>query len=297
MDSDQVLDRIVEWGQRNELIRAVILEGSRATQDMDPDRFSDYDVAFVVTDVGPFIDRHDWEAWFGEPAIHWGDRQLDDGVERWMRLVVYGDGTRIDYCFWSTSAFAQVKEQQPLPAILDSGYRVLLDKDGIAEALPSPTYRAHVPAAPTEAEFLILLDDFWLDAAYVAKSLARGELLPAKYGFSLLAFSHLRRLLEWSVEIDRGWAWRPGRHGRGLQRAVSPGRWQRLEQTFAGADLEDNWRSLWTAFDLHRELVVEVAELLGFTYPHDRDAGALSYLQRLYEARNAGSDPSASLKP
>lgn len=289
MDSGQVLDAIVEWAERNELIRAVILEGSRATPDTVLDHFSDYDVAFVVTDLTPFVQHEEWEAWFGEPVIHWGDRQLDDGVERWMRLVVYGDGTRIDYCFWSISAFARITEQRPLPTILDSGYTVLLDKDGVAAGLPQPTYRAHVPVEPREDEFLILLDDFWLDAAYVAKSLLRRELLPAKYGFSLLTLGHLRRLFEWRIEIDRRWAWPPGRHGRGLQRAVPKSRWQRLEQTLVGADLAENWHALWAALELHRELAVEIAGLLGFSYPHDRDAKAVSYLRLLYGAQSAGA--------
>jgi aminoglycoside 6-adenylyltransferase len=287
-DPGYVLERIVGWAGENSLVRAVIIEGSRADRDATPDRFSDYDLAIVVTDPTPFVESHEWESWFGEPLIHWGDRQIDQDIERTMRLVIYGDGTRIDYCIWTPGALMRMKELGRLPAILDTGYRVLLDKDGITADLPIPTYTAHIPSMPDEAEFIRYLDDFWIDAAYVAKSLARRELLPSKYGLSLVTLGHLRRLLEWQVEIEHAWSLRVGRHGRRLREFVRPDWWHRLEATLVGAEAAENWAALWNAVGLHHELAVEVAGALGFLYPHERDARVMVYLRSLSPEAGTG---------
>jgi aminoglycoside 6-adenylyltransferase len=282
--ADDVLDRLTAWAAADPNIRALILEGSRANPRSRIDAYSDYDVAIVVADRAPFDESDAWERWLGEPLIHWGDSGDDDGIVRTMRLVIYESGTRIDYCILTPDALARMKALGRLPPIFDTGYRVLLDKDGITAGLPAATHDTHVPRPPDAAEFARWIDDFWIDAAYVAKSLCRGERLPAKHGLSLLVLWHLRRLLEWRAAVDDGWTLPAGRHGRGLQARVSPERWKQLEATFSGADVAADWRALWQALDLHRELAGEVASALGFDYPHQRDAGVTSYLRALSQA-------------
>lgn len=98
-----------------------------------------------------------------------------------------------------------------LADVLDVGYRVLVDKDGLTQGLKPPTYTAHIPPVPTEKEYQMLIEEFWSESTYVAKNLWRDELLPAKYNLDyVMKFQLLRKLLEWRIEINHNWSLKPG---------------------------------------------------------------------------------------
>ncbi len=278
-NDDAVIGRIIAWAAGNDLIRAVLLEGSRGNPSATIDEFSDYDIAIVVSDLAPFVERLSWIEWFGEPIVHWGDRRMIDGIEYNTRLVMYEGGTRIDYQAWRPEAIRAMVERGRLPAILDTGYRVLLDKDGITKGLPPATYTAHTPPRPAEAEFLALVNDFWWETLYVAKNLRRDELFPARWSLDAeMKHDMLRRMLEWRVEIEHGWSIRPGNHGSGLKQRLQADLWCEIEQTFAGADADEIWAALWTTIRVFRRVAAEVGGALGYAYPHDLDRRVTAYL-------------------
>ena len=53
----ETLGRVVRWAEEHPLVRAVILESSRAVGQAAIDRFSDYDILLVVADVRLFADE------------------------------------------------------------------------------------------------------------------------------------------------------------------------------------------------------------------------------------------------
>ena len=55
--------------------------------------------------------------------------------------------------------------------------RVPLDKDQRTAGWKPPSYQAHIPTRPTEAEYQALVEEFWWVTTYVAKSLWRDELV------------------------------------------------------------------------------------------------------------------------
>jgi hypothetical protein len=69
--------------------------------------------------------------------------------------------------------------------------------------------------------------------------------MAAKYnldhGMKLLNLYPMARL---RLELDHDWSIKPGAYGRGLKQQTSPALWARLESTYAGAGLEDNWDAL-----------------------------------------------------
>lgn len=285
-----VIGRIVAWATGNELIRAVLLEGSRSDPSAAIDEFSDYDIAIVVADRTPFVESLKWIEWFGEPIVHWGDRRLIDGIEYNARLVMYEGGTRIDYQVWQPEAIHMMVARGRVPAILDTGYRVLLDKDGLTNKLPPATYAAHIPPRPDEAAFLALVNDFWWETLYVAKNLRRDELFPARWSLDTeMKHDMLRRMLEWRVEIARNWSIRPGNLGRGLKRVLPADLWHEIEQTFAGAAPDASWAALWATIRVFRRVAAEVADALGFDYPDDVDRRVTTYLASMHPADRDGA--------
>ena len=67
MRSEQeMMDLILGTAQEDERIRAVILNGSRTNPNVRRDIFQDYDVVYVVTEMGPFVHNLEWIRCFGE---------------------------------------------------------------------------------------------------------------------------------------------------------------------------------------------------------------------------------------
>jgi aminoglycoside 6-adenylyltransferase len=115
-----VLARLVRLAERNELVRALLLERSRATG-AALDAFSDYDVLLVVSDPRPFTESDTWLAGFAPPLVMVRDAMRTWEAETYTRLVLYEDGTKVDYAIWPVALLRQVAERQTLPNLLDWG--------------------------------------------------------------------------------------------------------------------------------------------------------------------------------
>src|SRR5690349_23161565 len=126
---DDALARVTRWAADQPLVRAVMLESSRAVAGASLDAFSDYDVLLVVADVRPFADDDAWLAAIGAPLVRFRDAGLIAGFDTLARLVLYEDYTKVDYMVWPAALLRHVVATQRLPDLLDWGYRVLLDKD------------------------------------------------------------------------------------------------------------------------------------------------------------------------
>jgi aminoglycoside 6-adenylyltransferase len=279
-DESEVLARLLAWGERDDAIRALVLTSSRARQDATVDQLSDYDVIVAVRDVAPFVSDYGWASAYGRPLARWGDESTLLGARTAFRGVVYEDGVKVDYTFWPDSLLDRVAEADPLPEGLDVGYRVLLDKDGRTSAWAPATYRAHIPAKPSQEEYEALVEEFWWSTTYVAKALWRGEVVFSKFVLDYDAkLGTLRRVLEWQIEIEHGWSVRSGRYGRGLERLLPPDTAAELAATYVGADIEDNWDTLFRTTALFRRVATEVGDALGLEYPQAVDDGVTAHLE------------------
>lgn len=276
---NDVIARLVAWVEQNDSIRALVLTSSRARDDGTTDLLSDYDVIVAIRDHEAFARDRGWTSAYGRPLAHWEDEHFIEGSITYFRGVMYEDGTKIDYTLWPEHVLDKVAESVALPADLDVGYRVLVDKDGRTASWHAPTYRAHLPTKPTQDEYEAAVHEFWWDTTYVAKSLWRGELFFAKFMLDYdTKFVAFRRLLEWKVELAHDWSLRPGSHGRGLERLLPTETWDALAATYVGTDIEDNWNALLRTTTLFREVAIEVGQALGFRYPQHVDDAVTAHI-------------------
>ena len=186
------------------------------------------------------------------------------------------------FTFWQVESFQHFVAGQVLPEEFDAGYRVLLDKDGLTASLPPPSYRADIPKPPEASEYLEAVEVFFLDESYIAKYLWRDDVMAAKEILDhFMKQEHVRPMLEWHYEIEHGWTVKPGLHGRRMKRWLRPDLWQELEQTYAGAGLEENWSALFRTIALMRRAAREVGEKLGYAYPQELDRKAVGYLEKI----------------
>ena len=280
-NEEEVIAKIVAWAAAQAPVRLVLLTSSRANPVAARDLLSDYDIDLVVTDPRLYAGS-EWLRGYGEPLLQVRDSAEEFGLWHDNCMVLYADGTKIDYRLWTQALIERIGAAQSLPPSLDSGYRVLLDKDGATYGWPDPTHTAYIPAKPTEADYRALIEEFWFVATYVAKYLWRDEFIPVKVIFDYeLKYLLLRRLLEWRVEIDRGWSVQPGFFGRGLQRYMDPALWAQFEATYTGPDRGENWQAFFATLDLFRRLAKSVARDLGYVYPEELDTRMTRYLEQI----------------
>jgi aminoglycoside 6-adenylyltransferase len=278
-----VIHHLVQWGERQPLVRAMLLTSSRTNPGAPVDLLSDYDVVVAVADIQPYLRDEAWLGDFGEVLVVYRDPlRRTYGCETFTRVTHYQDGLKIDFSIWPVELVARIAAQSSLPDFLDIGYQILLDKDHLTDDLRSPTYMAFIPPRPTAEAYRTVIDDFFNDALYVAKYLWRDDLLPAKYSLdNVMKLECLRQMLEWRMEITHGWSVKPGANGRGLKRHVDPDIWAALERTYVGAGISVNWDALFQTIDLFGSVAIDVGDQLGYDYPRDLDQRIRAYLEKV----------------
>jgi aminoglycoside 6-adenylyltransferase len=183
---------------------------------------------------------------------------------------------------WHVEILQRVVAAPQLPDELDAGYQVLLDKDHLTDGLKPPTYAAYIPRPPTAREYREAIEEFCLDATYVAKFLWRDDLVAAKHILDhSMKQQYLRPVLEWRFEIDHQWSVKPGPYGRRLKQCLRPDLWTELESTYTGAELAANWDALFKTMVLFRKVASEVGERLGYVYPHDLHRRVVTYVEKV----------------
>jgi aminoglycoside 6-adenylyltransferase len=175
----------------------MILTSSRAKPNGRADELSDYDIIVAVRDTAEFLTTDSWVSAYGQPLVRWGDEDELYGMTTYFRGVIYHDGVKVDYTLSPDALLERVSEEATLPESLDVGYRILLDEDARTSRWQPPTYRAHIPAKPTKAQYDALVDEFWWDAMHVAKSLRRGDVVFAKF------FTRLRHEVRRAPQVPR----------------------------------------------------------------------------------------------
>ncbi|UCC69529.1 MAG: aminoglycoside 6-adenylyltransferase, partial [Armatimonadota bacterium] len=248
-----------------------------------------------ATDIAPFAGSDAWLTEFGAVLValrrDWwmpDGRTWDGDPDSFTRLVMYEDGTKIDFGIRPVTALRKACQAATLSAEFDVGYRVLVDKDGEAASLARPTYQAHIPARPTDLHYTTFVNNFWWNSTYAAKHLWRDDLLTARWTLDGLQ-QELLTMVEWWIEIGRDWSWRPGVLGKGLKKVLDPETYQELVATHGGAEIGDVWGALFRTAAMFRKTAIKVGESLGYEYLHDLDRRVTVYLETVRQL-----DPTAT---
>ncbi len=271
MNEEEVLKKLEDWAEKTESVRAVILTSSRVSPDAQVDIFSDYDVELYVTSLEEF-NSDDWLNTFGKVLVKWPKKPSSTGFgDNWItRLIMFESRLRIDFQITDNK---EIKE-----STYDFGYKVLVDKDGITTDISEPTFKEHLVKKPTEEEFLNLVNDFFWDSTYVPKYLWRGSLFFAKYMFSSLHSEYFEKMISWYIGSQNNWSVNTGAHGKYFEKYLDKKTWEEIRQTFAGADIEENWIAFFKLFELFTEFARDVAKKLDYPYPEKQEKNLLNYL-------------------
>ena len=228
------------------------------------------------------MSNHNWLNDFGEVLVAYWDAVYPHpkfGDDACGNVVQYIDGLKIDFTLWSVELFQKIVSAPVLEPELDAGYKVLLDKNELTLDMKPPIFKAYIPKPPTLEAYQKHINDFLTDAPYVAKCLWRGELLPAKWALDHdMKQVYLRQVLEWYVGLKYNYSVSVGSLGKGLKKYLPSDIWVMLEESYVGANIEDNWTALEKTMELFRRVASEVGLILGYDYPNQLHQGVKTYV-------------------
>jgi aminoglycoside 6-adenylyltransferase len=289
---DDILSRIVSWAAREDPVRALVLEGSRAEKGQ-VDELADYDVNMFITDPGPYTQDDRWISAIADVWVYIPEKVTHHGQVFATRLVIYQAGVKVDFILYSTDVLREFARSDPLPEPYDFGYQVLLDKDSVAADMPASSLQAFRRGKPTETTFLECVHEFWFEAYHVAKYLRRRDLWPVK-GRDWTTKCLLLRMIEWHERGKHGWDYRTHPLGKHMESWVATETWERLARVFAHFDAEDSWEAMFATCELFGRVARETAQSLGCRYPAEIEEHIVTFARQLRkEAAQLGAGADA----
>lgn len=286
MNTDKdMAEAVSAWAMATDNVRVAILTSTRANPHARVDELSDYDTELYVRDLKPFLEGDEWMGAFGEVIVRdpYKPTLFDEGTRMW-RLAMFRDAPRVDFNIQLLSVIEDDIVQYG-GYHNDMGYVVLVDKDDLTTGAIAPTYTEYDTTRPARDEYEKLVNEFWWDVTYVAKYLRRDELYFAKWMLDAQLHHHyLMTLLAWYAGMRSGWTTNPGARGRWLKRLLDRETWTDVESTFAGADLEDNWRAVFEMAQTFGRIAAEVGAGLGYAYPIQVDRDVTAWLRQVRAA-------------
>jgi aminoglycoside 6-adenylyltransferase len=164
--------------------------------------------------------------------------------------------------------------------VLRRGYRILVDKDGLAKQLTDTASWPDRPETlPTELSWIETSHDFFYHVVLAAKKAKRGELWVAKSTCDGYLKNLILRLIEWHAKAksDRD-TWHKGRY---LEQWAEPEVLQDLPGTFAAYTLADVQRALLANLHFYERFGREVARALEYRFPDEAYSFAAGQVRQL----------------
>ena len=278
LETRDMAKEVTDWAKKAENVRVVLLTSTRANPHGQIDVLSDYDITLYVRDMQPFLEEDKWPETFGEVLVRepYKPKFWDDGSGCCM--VIFKNAPRVDFNVLLLEVLEQdMKTDGGYPN--DMGYEILLDKDGLIQRTIPPTYSEYWTKQPTESEYEELVHHFWWNITYVAKCLFRDELFFAKYMLDGgLHHHYLKSAIAWYIGMQKNWKNNPGANGRWFKKHLDPQIWSEIEATFAGADLEENWKAMFKTAEIFGRLASDVGDHLGYSYPFELERNVTQFL-------------------
>jgi len=256
---DLIEAAVADWARSQDDVKVALVVGSQARPEMPADRWSDLDVVLVVDDPETYAHDARWVEQFGNPVLTFLEETVAGQRER---RVLYEAGEDVDFPLFPVTVLDQLEASADADQLLSRGYRLLVDRIGLAERLARLAAGAATPSTPSQGDLDQLVADFWYHALWAAKKLRRGEVYTAKGCLDSYMKSRLVTLLGWHARavdpsVD---TWHDGRF---LERWADPGALAALEKAYAHYDVRDVARALWETIDLWQGLEEETAARLG----------------------------------
>ncbi len=279
----EIKDLIINFGVRNERIRAVLLNGSRANSNIQPDKFQDFDITLIVNNIDSFLTDRNWIQLFGEILIYQVPEEMTLGgeIEKekpivFHYLMLFKDGNRIDLTLFPLDEYKSHFKWDSLTIIW-------LDKDNLFTSVPDPGEIDYYIKKPSEKEFADTCNEFWWVSTYVGKGLVRNQITWAKEIMETNLRPMFMKMIEWKIGTEKNFQVSIGKGGKMMFNFLEPEYSSKIIQTYADAGIENNWRSLFIMVDLFKQTSNVIASKLHFQQNDLEHHNVIVYLEHLYK--------------
>ena len=270
--------QLIEWAEARDDIRVVLVVGSRARTEAHPaDEYSDLDLVMYTTDPALYLTKAALPP-LAHPALHIRCDTWPNGSREYMVLLPAGDGlAKFDLAFSDIDRLAQIVANGIEPPY-DRGYRIWVDKDGLAAKLPPPDTAKPFKPLPTQAVFTDEVGEFFYYVLATAKQIRRGNLWVAQ-SLDWRCKDHLLAVLEWRTRLEKPQVdvWHDGRF---MQEWLDAETWNTIPGTFGALEADSMLRALKNMMSLFRQAAQTVAARLDFEYP-PVDAAVAAVIERM----------------
>jgi aminoglycoside 6-adenylyltransferase len=271
MDIDGLFTKILEWARGDPNVIALILTGSRSRMEL-VDEFSDLDIEVVAQNIEALTRDTLWLERFG-PVMVRLNLSTPDGSA--TRLVFYKGGHKVDFTLCDQRRVDRMKDG--LDVLYDRGFSVLLDKTGVTEGLPPPSFSLAHATPPTQEQFHHVVNEFLFEAAHIPRYLLRQELWVAKTRDWTMK-QDLLKMLEWKAATSAEGYPGPLYIGTYMRSWVDQRTWQDLASVFGPFDRNGSWNALLRTIELFRRIAKQVAEQASLGYPDETDSTVTEYI-------------------
>jgi aminoglycoside 6-adenylyltransferase len=268
-----------DLAKRDDRIRAILLQGSRANSKIIADAYQDYDIFLVVNQMEEFISDHRWISIFGERII----MQLPDEMktmdnemidkDSFHYLMLFKDNIRIDLTLYPIEKIT--RDFKP-----DSLSVLWMDKDGLFDHKVKASDTDYLIKKPEENEFAECCNEFRWVSTYISKGLKRKEITYAKAMMEGPVRRMFMRMIEWHIGTETGFSVSFGQSGKMMKRYLDKIAYKKILNTYPDYKVRNIWDSLFIMMEIFNEYAVYVAEKLHFKYDHEEHKNVLEFLRK-----------------
>jgi len=283
--SDEIKKLIIDRAISDGRIRAVLLNGSRASAKVVPDKYQDFDIVYIVTEMESFTSDLSWTNIFGDMLIRQLPDEMDVGKEPgasenfgFAYLMLFKDGNRIDLTLFPINKLESNFHKDSLTV-------VWLDKDNIFANIDRSSDADYLIKRPPEKEFLETCNEFWWTSTNVAKGLLRNEMTYAKEMQETVVRPMFMKMIEWYIGTETNFLVSFGKAGKFMKKYLPGPLYDKILSTYPDHQPENNWKSLFAMTELFGELALIVADKSKFRYNPEEEKNVKSYLRQLYTER------------
>lgn len=279
MDSyENIMEKMVSYAIHSELIQVMLLFGSRARVKNIADKYSDYDIIFLVKDVDYFLNTDQWLNQIEKYYISFQEPTAAYGQER---RVFFGDARDVDFLFYDVRESESLVADSTIQAFLSRGYKILVDKIDFKGVLERNKSFEEIEMIFSEKEFINLANTFWFHSVWSVKKLLRGEIWSAKSCVDGYMKDLLRQMLEWYSKAVNSKEFDVWHDGRFLDRWVDENIKKQLKTAYGTYDAVDILRAMTNTMRIFSEVSSKTAAILNFDYSKDAETYAVEQIEKL----------------
>ena len=199
---DKNIEKIINFVNTESEIDYLILNGSRANNNIIPDIYSDYDIIAGTKNPDKYLYDQNWANFFGEPLII--QKNLIKKYElTWpIFLIQYKTDNRIDIQFYPGDP-KEIYQNDSLSIIL-------LDKNNVLKNKFDPSDKDYLEKKPEKERYIKNINNFYWCSLNVAKGIKRNELTYSIFMYESIIRTNFLNILSWYCVIKNNWEIKTG---------------------------------------------------------------------------------------